>query len=297
VNSLAAQEFASDYTDPYLVRSVAASADFPAVKEFNPRFTWSYEWQSPLGVNAQAVTGTFQPTVPVDDYHAMRYAFELNRAPALWVLGTELTVRAEVRATFPFQERLRAVADRDLRTFRGALVANLERPFGDYRLATATILAGVWAPDLDGARVPPAELVYMGGPVSAPGYGYHTLVTTGGFSEHVEFRIPAPFIPFSLGRFGRVPARGSFAPFAHVVGASDYTPIVCVPPASSVVSVVPLGETRFGCNDRTNGWYPSFGAAYITPFDLLRLQVARGVARGGRWTFNVDVSREFWGIM
>ena len=44
------------------------------------------------------------------------------------------------------------------------------------------------------------------------------------------------------------------------------------------------------------GFYPSVGAAYLTPFDLLRIEVARGFAHG-RWTFNVDVSREFWSIL
>jgi hypothetical protein len=297
VNSLAAQEFGSDYTDPYLVRAGGASVEFPAVKGFNPRFTASYEWQSALGVNATPVTGSFESTVPVNNYHAMRYALEVNRAPALWLWGTELTVRAEARATFPFTEEQVTDPGRDLRTFRGALIANIERPFGNYRLVTATIAAGVIAPDLDYAPAPPAELVYFGGPVSAPGYDFHSLVTLGGFSEHVEFRIPAPFIPFSLGRFGRVPSQGSFAPFAYVVGASSYTPLVCVPPPSNVVAVAPLGQSRFQCNTTTSGLYPSFGAAYLTPFDLLRFQVARGVARGGRWTFSVDISRDFWSIL
>jgi hypothetical protein len=35
----------------------------------------------------------------------------------------------------------------------------------------------------------------------------------------------------------------------------------------------------------------------LQPFyDLLRLQVGHGL-RHGRWTFNVDVSRDFWGIL
>jgi hypothetical protein len=43
--------------------------------------------------------------------------------------------------------------------------------------------------------------------------------------------------------------------------------------------------------------YPSVGAGFLTPFNLLRIDVARGVGRGGRWTFNIDVSREFWRIL
>src|SRR3954470_5638053 len=46
VNSLAAQEFGSDYTDPYLVRAVGASADYVAANGIRARVTGSYEWQS-----------------------------------------------------------------------------------------------------------------------------------------------------------------------------------------------------------------------------------------------------------
>jgi outer membrane translocation and assembly module TamA len=42
--------------------------------------------------------------------------------------------------------------------------------------------------------------------------------------------------------------------------------------------------------------YPSIGAGYLTPFNLLRLDVARGL-RNGRWTFSVDVSKEFWSVL
>jgi hypothetical protein len=302
VNSLAAQEFGSDYTDPYLVRAVGASADFPAVKGFNPRFTASYEWQSALGVNASPVTGAFGPTIPANDYHATRYSLELNRAPALWLGGTELTVRAEFRGTFPYLVSFRPIDDANLRTLRAATTINLERPFGDYRLVTATTTAGVLTTrgpsgaiitQPNGLVDPPAELVYFGGPVSAPGYDYHSIVSRGGVSEHVEFRIPAPFIPFSLGRFGHVPGRGSFAPFVHFVAATG-SGVVCVPPPSG--GFVTASQSRFGCDD-PSGFLPAFGAAYLTPFDLLRFQVARGTGRGGRWTFSVDVSREFWSVM
>jgi hypothetical protein len=119
----------------------------------------------------------------------------------------------------------------------------------------------------------PQELVYLGGPISAPGYDYHSLIGTLGYTGHVEFRIPAPFPAFSLGRYGRVPGQGSFAPYVHAAGLR-------LPTLSG-------GEKLF----------PSVGAAYITPFDLLRIDIARGLANGGRWTFNIDVSREFWSIL
>jgi len=122
-------------------------------------------------------------------------------------------------------------------------------------------------------NTPPQELIYLGGPTTGPGYDYHSIVSTRAFSEHIELRVPAPFIPFSLGRFGRVPGRGSFAPFVHVIGA-----------------------TREGAI--TNGLYlyPSVGAGFLTPFDLLRIDVARGL-RNGRWTFSIDVTRQFWSVL
>jgi hypothetical protein len=45
-----------------------------------------------------------------------------------------------------------------------------------------------------------------------------------------------------------------------------------------------------------SGWHPSVGIGALTIFDLVRLDVARGL-RDGRWTFNVDVSRDLWSIL
>ncbi|MDB4893425.1 MAG: hypothetical protein JWL61_5280, partial [Gemmatimonadetes bacterium] len=42
--------------------------------------------------------------------------------------------------------------------------------------------------------------------------------------------------------------------------------------------------------------YPSVGVAVQPFFDLLRIQLARGL-RNGRWSLNVDVSRDYWGIL
>jgi hypothetical protein len=44
------------------------------------------------------------------------------------------------------------------------------------------------------------------------------------------------------------------------------------------------------------GWYPSVGVGLIALFDLLRIDVAKGL-RDGRWTWNVDITRDFWRIM
>jgi hypothetical protein len=45
------------------------------------------------------------------------------------------------------------------------------------------------------------------------------------------------------------------------------------------------------------GAYPSLGVGALTFFDLVRLDVARGVGRSGRWLFTVDVARDFWRVL
>jgi hypothetical protein len=273
VNSLASQEFGSDYSDPYLVREIGLSVETPALFAFHPRLTASYEWQSPLSVHARSVAGEFEPTVPAYDEHATRFSLDAERPAGLWFAGTELAARGNVRVNIPHEAIVAGRSASDLRTVRGSFWTSVERPFGAFRLVTSATVAGVSG---SVGRTPPQELVFLGGPISAPGYDYHSLVSTVGATGHVELRMPAPFPAFSLGRYGRVPGRGSFAPYFHIAGIND----------------------GFGaCCGNAAGAYPSVGAAYITPFDLLRIDVARGLATGGRWMFNIDVSREFWSIL
>ena len=98
VNSVAAQEFGSDYTDPYLVRAAGASIDFLAPLGFQATLRGSYEHQSAVSVNATPVVGQFEATIPAVNMHANVFALELNRPSASSFLGTELSVRAEARA-------------------------------------------------------------------------------------------------------------------------------------------------------------------------------------------------------
>ena len=62
-------------------------------------------------------------------------------------------------------------------------------------------------------ELPPQELLYFGGPVSAPGYEFHELAARAGISQRVEWRTPVPFPSVKLGRFGRVPGQATLAPF------------------------------------------------------------------------------------
>jgi hypothetical protein len=283
LNSLAAQEFGSDYTDPYLVRTVGASVTFPTYRAFDFRLEGTYEHDSPLGIHADPVRGDFEPTVDFRDVHAARASLVANRPLLPWFGKTDLSLRAEVRTRFPFAPGATDSAWRN-GAVRGSLLASLERPVGEsMRLVTSAMVAGVHIPT--GTDVPATELIYLGGPVSAPGYAYHSAVATFGYYGHVEFRVPAPFPSFSLGRYGRVPGRGAFAPYVHFAGV-DGGPGRCrlLEAGGSVCVVAP----------RT---LPAFGAGYLTPFDLLRIDVARGVGRNGRWMFSIDVTRDFWSIL
>ncbi|MEO7083648.1 MAG: hypothetical protein ABI442_17775 [Gemmatimonadaceae bacterium] len=266
INSIAAQEFGSDYSDPYLVRAVGAGVDFGTGIFWH--LNASYEWQSAVATRATPVTGRFEPTILARDQHATRVALSADSPLSAGPFGTDVAWTAELRGSVPFGSS--APSGASLRTLRASATATLERAFGTSRLVTATTVAGLLAGP-ENQFVPRQELVYLGGPITGPGYDYHSFQTNGGGSEHIEWRTQAPFIPFTLGRFGKVPAHGVFAPYVH----------------ADVIN---------GFEGRAGGVYPSVGAGYLLPFDLVRLDVGRGL-RNGRWAFAVDIGRDLWSIL
>ena len=133
-----------------------------------------------------------------------------------------------------------------------------------------TIAAGVFGGD----SVPLQHLVFLGGPTSEPGYDFHELVGRGGVSQRIEWRFDAPFFPIPLGRYGTAPGSLTLAPF---------------------VTAVWINRSA-GFKAARQGWYPSVGLGALTLFDVLRLDVARGFRRG-RWTFSVDIGRDFWSVL
>ena len=284
VNSLAAQEFGSDYTDPYLTRLVGASATFPTFESFDIRLEGTYELDDPLSIHADPVRGTFRPTTNFFPTRAARLGLTANRPLSPWIGSTELSLRGEVRSRFTIDS---SNADTPLRqnALRGSLVAAVEAPLGARaRLLASGMVAGVHTSSA--APIPILDFVYLGGPVSAPGYDYHSSVGSFGYFGHLELHVPAPFPAFSLGRYGRVPGQGTFAPYIHVAGAKNGI-ARCASFANGLGS---------GCV-LPNDYMPAVGAAYLTPFDLVRIDVARGVGRNGRWMFAIDVTRAFWSIL
>ena len=136
---------------------------------------------------------------------------------------------------------------------------------------------------LQDARQIPQELVFLGGPSSAPGYDFHALVGRFGATQRVEWQAPVPFFAIPLGRFGKAPATATLAPFLHAA-------YVARP-----VALPWLGEAATA-PEAMGGWRPSAGVGALLFFDLLRVDVARGL-RDGRWSASVDVGRAFWGVL
>ena len=75
--------------------------------------------------------------------------------------------------------------------------------------------------------------------------------------------MPAPFIPFSLGRFGRVPAEGTFAVYGHVVLANNFRTYHF---AAGGPLAIAAAAILVRCN-RSRSFYPALGVAYVLPFD------------------------------
>jgi hypothetical protein len=268
-NSIAAQEFGSDYTDPYDVRGAGLSLDFGQRLGVRWRLDGAYETHDPLSVHARPATGSYEPTVPAWSIAATRAALIVSRPTAMSVFGSELQATLEVRGS-ALEARETALPTRRPLIGRASLLARAERPVGAHRLVFHTVTAVV-----GGAReIPPQELVFLGGPVTGPGYEFHQFASRFGVSQRVEWQSKVPFVGFPIGRFGRAPSTATLAPFAHLVYVTDGATI----------------------RAPTHGFYPAVGVGLLTIFDVIRLEVARGL-RQGRWTFSADVTRDFWGIL
>ncbi len=286
-NSIAAQEFGSDYTDPYGVEALGLGVDL-SWRGLRWSITQSRERLFSLEVHASPAHGAFrQPTI-VAGGSGWRGTVGAELPTTLTAFGVEARGRVEgiwfgkedvTSATCP-------LGCEATRSYRAAGLLELERPIGRTRIATRTVASWVWASE----AFPAQELSYMGGPVTAPGYEFDDLIGQGALSQRVEIRAPVPFVGVSLGRFGRSPARAHVAPFVNGVflhQVDDTRQISGVPaPWDPANPLRPL----------PSGFYPSAGIGLLAFFDLLRFDVARGF-RDGRWLFYLDVNRAFWSVL
>jgi hypothetical protein len=271
-NSIAAQEFGSDYTDPIDVRAAGVQVTLGRWARTRWRIEGAYEGHEPLIVRATPENGRYEPLLPARPVEGTRVS--LRGDGATW-RGNAGILRAggELR-----------LVDYDAKAVRAVLIIDYERALGASRITARTIAAGVSA-----GSVPEQLGVYFGGPVTAPGYRFDDFAARRGVSQRVEWRTQVPFIPIPLARFGRVPGKATLAPFFHAVwvDAPIIVPGMDTPPEPTPPYVF-RGERQ--------GWYTSVGAGFEPLMGLVRLDVARGL-RDGRWTFSFDVSRSFWALL
>jgi hemolysin activation/secretion protein len=181
-------------------------------------------------------------------------------------LGTELRISGDLRLS---RVRFDSLATARFSTIgRAFATVSLERPLENSRLVLYAAGGAAGA----STELPAQEFLYFGGPFSAPGYQYHELAARGGGTIRLEWRLPIPAPSVSLGRFGKMPGQATLAPFVQGT------------------------FIRQAQADHPSGGYTSLGLAVQPFFDLLRIQLARGL-RNGIWSLNIDVSRDYWGIL
>jgi hypothetical protein len=269
VNSIAAQEFGSDDTDPYDVRGAGIAAELGVHGGLRWRLEGTWERQDSLRIHTAPAWGSYEPTIPARSLHEERLTLGFTRQPTAMLAGIETQFSGQIRAGFT-QPLGGDDVHGDAQFARAMLTAHGERALGGGRLVLESTVAGLIGP----RAAPPQELVYLGGPVTGPGYDYHEFAGREGGSARIEWRTRVPFFGLSLGPYGRAPASATLAPFATVLYTAD-SPAFAPKPA---------------------GWYPSVGVGALVLFDIVRVDVARGLRRGG-WTFSLDVTRDLWPIL
>jgi hypothetical protein len=267
-NTFAAQEFGSDYTQPYGVRGSALELSIPLRTLGRVTLEAAVERNYALGVNVSPARGSFAPTLPVPAGDVRIGTVRYERPTARIGENTQLRFRATASAIRSEPD------DAPLITYgRITTALSAEHLFGGRSAVVDLFAAGVGG----GGSALPQHHVLLGGPVSGPGYGFHELAGRRGGYAHFELRTPVPFPRVPLSRYGRTPGVATLAPYFH----------------AAVISAPPAGDPAPGVR---SGAYPSVGVALLPFFELLRFDFARGL-RDGRWFFGIDITRDFWPVL
>lgn len=275
LNSIAAQEFASDLSDPFSLEVRGArlvkrlgGADFS--------FTAAREQHKHLEVNSTPSSGTYALTPQVTPLVGIRGSLGME-APRVPFGGGLVRMAAKVSFLRTQSPRFDSgLIPAGYASKRVSFAIESRKDFG-----RATLLLRQHAAIVRSDTAILQEAVYFGGPQSLPGYALHEVGGTTGSTTRIELQVPVPFVAIPLGRFGRVPGQARLAPYV----------------AGAVIGGVVSCTTTYGrCPRLSDGFYPSAGVGLITVFDMLRFDVARGL-KDGRWIFNFDVNRDFWSIL
>ncbi len=263
-NSIASQEFGSDYTDPFDVRGASITARTGTFNAWNAIVEAALERDDPLSVHASPASGRYEPTIPARRLDERRLSITLDHPTRLTVLGIE----AQMRLTGDAIGYRSPDSSSYVYLSRVSAHATFERPVGKTRIVAHSLFTSTMGQD----SIPAQHLAYVGGPTTGPGYDFHEFAGKIGVSQRLELQFPAPFPSFTLGRYGRTPATITLAPYANTIWIDKRS------------------------NGQEGGWFPSVGLGALTLFDTIRFDVARGV-RGGRWSFSVDFGKDLWRIL
>lgn len=275
ISSIAAQEFGADYADLFGAKGFSITARTRPSGGWTLALSAAAERQRALSVNATPANGSYEQTIAASRLRERRATLSLDRPTRLGLLGLETQLHLD-GTLISFRER-----DENARMMsRFVARASVERPVGQGRFVSRTLAAWI----AGGEAVPAQHLIFLGGPTTGPGYDFHQFSARAGLSQRIEVQFPAPFFSVRLGRYGKTPASVTIAPFVNAIWVDR------------VAHVRNPRESLALLRAERNGWHPSVGAGALTIFDLLRFDVARGL-RDGRWTFSVDVARDFWGVL
>jgi hypothetical protein len=264
-NSLAAQEFGADYTNPYRERVMGLAVGFGAADGWRYAGTIERREESALAVHATPAAGQYEPVLAADQLRAWRAGAEVRRSSL--AVG-RATVSLRIAAFTERAERLDgARAGTVAWSGRGVLSSEVTHPLPGSTLVLRTLVASA----AGGDALPTQRLVRLGGPITGPGFAFHQFAGRSALSQRVEWQRSVPFVSLRLGRFGRVPSALTLAPFATALWVD-----------------APGTESH--------GWRGAAGVGFLALFDQLRIDIARG-GRDGRWTFGVDLSRALWPIV
>ena len=287
-NGLAAQEFGSDYTSLYGVRGVgvAAAIGWQGLRWYG---TWSFERDYDLGRHGASFGGALAPSFDADSRDGHLAVLGVERSASGGWLGIEWGGHVEARTWLrpqatDFTSPGLVMAYSHQRVDRLAFAIEAQRGILGARLVSRSAGGAVSS----GQFVRLQDLFFAGGPVSAPGFGFHSLVGDRTFSQSAEVQLPVWAPGVGLGRFGRLPGRAWIAPHWTAIWMRSPRVLVERGAVSAPANYVP--------DALAPAWRQSAGVSVIGLFDVLRLDASRPLS-GGRWRFSADVSRAFWGIL
>jgi hypothetical protein len=261
-NSIAAQEFGSDWTDPYGRRGGTLTLGYTGTTARAIALEVERMEERPLDVLARPVSGRYGPTLPADSVVSWAAAL---RWSVRWPTGArgearQLTMRVgAARAEWAGSAETSHYA-------RASLDMSAGRPWLGGQVVGRTLAAAV-----SRGRVPAQQEVRFGGPVTGPGYDFHSLRGRAGVSQRIEWQRQIPFVALDLGRFGRVPSTLTLAPFLHGVWIDG--------------------------GSAGAAFHPSVGIGTLALFELLRVDVARTLRGRPRWMVSLDVTRDLWPVL